>query len=333
MQRRTFLRNTLLPLLAMPLPSWAQGRTFTIYQILWRGETAVEKGFRNYLEEMRLPINWIIRNAEQDVNRVSGFLKEIRQLRPDLVYTWGTPPTLRLVGRYDEQDSERYLMDIPVVFTMVSSPESAGLVPEGGTTSGRNYTGASHIAPITSQLRAITQYRPFETLATLYNPLESNSVQTTALLRRQAEAEQFNLIERALPLDETRRPVADAIPELITELSASEPQFLYIGPDSFLAANAKLLTDSAIEHRLPTFSAAEALLRNGRALFGLVSRYENVGRLTARKAIEVLLNKQEPGRIPVETLSRFSLLLRMETARALDFYPPVEMMQYAEVLA
>lgn len=40
-----------------------------------------------------------------------------------------------------------------------------------------------------------------------------------------------------------------------------------------------------------------------------------------------------PGRIPVETLKRFSLLVNMRVAHSLRMYPPIDMLNYAEVIA
>lgn len=58
-----------------------------IYMITWRGNTDVEKGFQNYLTTRNLPVEFILRDAGQDAKRIAEFTDEIRQLRPDLVYT------------------------------------------------------------------------------------------------------------------------------------------------------------------------------------------------------------------------------------------------------
>jgi len=38
------------------------------------------------------------------------------------------------------------------------------------------------------------------------------------------------------------------------------------------------------------------------------------------------------GSIPIQTLTRFSLLVRMSTAQRLDFYPPLSLLRYAEAV-
>jgi putative ABC transport system substrate-binding protein len=313
-----------------------QPRPFRIYMILYRGETAVEKGFRDYLASKNIAAELIVRDVEQDIGKVAGLVAEARALQVDLIYTWGTPVTLAVVGKKGAVDPARHVTDIPVIFTMVASPEGAGLVtahaPSVSALSGRNITGTSHVVPTGQQLSAIRAYRNLTRLALIFNPAEPNSVLTVTELRSAARRERFQLIERPIPLDAQKKPLESALPQLIDDLAKLKPQFLYLGPDSFIGANRKIITETALSNRLPVFSATEILLREGKALFGLVSRYENVGKLTAYKAEQILLRKLRPQDIPIETLARFSYIVNMSVAAELDFYPPLKVVNYAEVI-
>ena len=68
------------------------------------------------------------------------------------------------------------------------------------------------------------------------------------------------------------------------------------------------------------------------ALSGLVSRYYAVGQFTAHKAEQILVGRQAPGSIPVETLQRFSYQIRMPAAKRLNLPPPLPMLSYAELI-
>jgi putative ABC transport system substrate-binding protein len=68
------------------------------------------------------------------------------------------------------------------------------------------------------------------------------------------------------------------------------------------------------------------------ALSGLVSRYYNVGQFTAHKAEQILVGKQQPSAIPIETLKRFSYQVRMSAAEKLHLPPPLPMLGYAEIV-
>jgi putative ABC transport system substrate-binding protein len=331
MKRRVFLGAAALAAAIVPCAQAApaQHRPYRIYMILYRGETDVEKGFRNYFAMHNIPVELTVRDVAQDVARVPELIAEARAMKADLIYTWGTPVTLAVAGRHD--DPVKPVTDIPVVFTMVSSPVGAGFV-KSLASSGRNVTGTSHVVPIGQQLTAIRTYRRFERIAAIYNPAEANSLPNMKALRAAAAQEHLQLVERPVPLDAKGQPMPSALPDMVRQLAAEGVQLLYIGPDSFLAANRKVLTEAALAHRLPTYSATEFALREGKALFGLVSGYEAVGRLTARKAAQILVEGRAPSSIPVETLPRFSYIVNMSVAAELDLYPPLKVINYAELL-
>lgn len=320
-----------LAALAMPSILLAQTRPYKIYMILFRGETEVEKGFREYLSSRKLPVELIIRDVDRDVRKIPQLVAEARALEVDLIYTWGTPVTLAVAGAKNRVDPEQHVTDIPVLFTMVASPEGSGLV-DSRTSSRRNLTGAVHVVPTEQQLGAMRSYRKLSKLAAIYNPAEPNSVLIVKELQDAARRDQFQLMEHAVPLDAQGQPVATVLPDMIAGIARLQPQMLYLGPDSFLAANRKVVTEAAVANRLPIFSATEIALREGKALFGLVSRYENVGQLTARKAEQILFKKVRPQDIPIETLTRFSYIVNMTVAAELDFYPPLKVINYAEVI-
>ena len=319
-----------LALAAAPLTLHAAARPPRIYMILYRGATAVEEGFRDYFATQHIDAEFIVRDVALDVAKVPALIQEARALQADLIFTWGTPVTLAVAGKEGQVDPQRHVTDIPVVFAMVASPVGSGLVRslEG---SKRNLTGTSHVVPMSQQLSAMRAYRPLRRVGMVYNPAEPNSVVNAKELREAARAEGFTLLERQVPLDAKKLPQAEALPALLASLAREGLDLLYMGPDSFLSANRKVYTELALAHRLPVFSATENALRDGQALFGLVSGYESVGRLTAHKAVQIL-HGQAPGSMPIETLARFSYLVNMPVAAALDFYPPLRVINYAEIL-
>lgn len=321
----------LCALLAATLPVTAQARPYRIYMILYRGETGVEKGFRDYLVQHKLPVELIVRNIAQDTQQIPKLIDEARSLDVDLLYTWGTPITLAVVGNHKERNPQQHVTDIPILFTMVSSPEASGLVIARNAP-GRNFTGVVHVVPLEQQLSAIRAYLPLRRMAVIYNPAEINSRLNVTELHRAAVHDKFDLIELAIPLDSRGRPIAAALPGLVTEIAKQKPDVLYLGPDTFITANRKVFTTAAVEARLPIFAATEVALRDGQALFGLVSRYENVGQLAGRKAEQILIEKRAPQDLPIDTLMRFSYVVNMAVAKKLDLYPPLKVANYAEII-
>lgn len=340
MSRRTFLRHCLhgstsllaaLPV-AAALPQEPQ-REFHILMITFRGETDVDKGFRAYLADAGLRVRYTVRDLQQDVAHMPAIIQEARSLAPDLIYVWGTPATLALVGPFDARDEGRhYLHDIPVVFALVAAPVQSRIV-ERLDAPGRNVTGAVHVVPPDVQLRVMHNYRPYAKLGVLYNRSEANSQAIVAQTRAWCADHQTQLIERNFRTNAAGQPLADGVEDLVAELHAAGAQWLYLLPDTFLGTLYGRITPVALQLQLPSFGAAELAVRSGGALLGLVSRYWSVGQLAAAKALDILVAGKSPGSVPVETLKRFSLLVNMQVARQLRLYPPIDMLNYAEVIA
>ena len=69
------------------------------------------------------------------------------------------------------------------------------------------------------------------------------------------------------------------------------------------------------------------------ALLGMFSSKTNIGRFAALKAMRVLTHAVAPGEEPIESLQRFSILINMQTARRLQLYPPLPLLDAADVVA
>ncbi len=331
MRRSTLIRGLAAGALLGAMPARAASRTYRIYLVLWRGNTDVEQGFQAYLNERGIRHELIVRDLNTDRSKLPGFVAEIRELRPDLVYTWGTTSTLGIVGPYDARDPAKFVTDIPVVFTLVAYPLAAKLVADE-TTPGGNVTGVRFLAPIDSQLAAIENYRSLNSLAVVYNPAEQNSLINIAELRERAAQGRFRLIEKPAPLDGNGNPQGSAVPMLVRQAKDDGADWLYIGPDSFTAVNADALTGTALDARLPSFAATELPLKTAKAMSGLVSPYYALGKLTASQAEKILIEGTPAGRLAVAQLSRFSLVLNMPVIKQLGIFPPMRVLRIADII-
>lgn len=302
-----------------------------VYMILYRGETALEQGFRRYFSANGIELDFIVRNVGMDLGKVPGLVREARLLGADLVYTSGTALTQAVAGIADSVDKRRNLTDIPLVFAIGDDPVAAGLAGPHHT-SGRNITGTSHQVPMARQLDAMLAYRRFGHIAILYNPTDPVAVDNAKALRDATRNAGIALVERTVPLDETGTPMAGAIGDMVSALARGRSPLLYIGNDALLVSQRKAVTDAAIAGGLPVFSPVEAFLRDGKALFGLVASQEQVGRLAAYKAALILQRDAAPNTIPIETLVRFSYLVNLAVARQVNLLPPMKVIDVAEVL-
>lgn len=300
--------------------------------ILWRGETPVEEGFRAGLTAHGIDADIIVRNINRDKSLLPGFIAEARETKPDLVYTWGTGITLATAGTWDKADPIHNVTELPIVYVMVSAPLRTGVKPPDDAPPRPNVTGVSHIPPLRTLIEAIKAYMPLDRLGVIYNPQEVNSVANIAELRALGRIMGFALSEAPAPMDVTGKPDPAAISGLVARLAEEGAQVLYIGPDNFIGNHRAKLTSAGIAHGIPCFTATELEIRDGDAMFGLVSRYNAVGRMAAEKAARILVNGELPSTIPMETLERFSYIVRLPIALHLKNYPPLNIIDFAEII-
>ena len=331
MIRRDVLALALMSRAATAMAAAAAPRPWRIYAVTYRGRTDVERGFVDYFAARGIPVEIAWRDIALDTSRLPGLVDEMRRERPDLVHTWGTGVTLGIVGRWDAADAGRYLRDIPVVFSLVAAPVGAGIVPDPHAP-GRAVTGVSHVASLAVQLQAMANYRPYRAIGMLYSPNEPNSAAVLHELQALGRRRGFAVLAEPFRVDAAGQPSADGAADIVQRLRAAGADWLYMPPDSFLGTQARdVVVPAALAARLPAFGSTEQLMAAG-ALLGLVSRYYNVGQFAAYKAEQILVRKTPPARIPIETLTRFSLQINLRVARRLNVLPPLEMFNYAELI-
>ncbi|MET4580113.1 ABC transporter substrate-binding protein [Ottowia thiooxydans] len=307
-------------------------KIYTIAMVLSRAEQNVEAGFRDYLVKRGLSVKFESVHYSDRPEDGPALIEAVRSLKPDLIYSWSTSTTLALAGKYDAADATTHIRDLPIVFTEVTDPVGSGLLQQLAPPE-RNLTGVSHVAPLAAQLKAISSYRPFQRLGYITNPTESNTQSIAKALQRAATETGFELLEETLPLNANGEADANALPELIQRLASRKADFLYIAPSSFLALTHRdLVTQAAIEARVPTFCTTESIVRQSHCMFGLFANGANVGRFAAYKASQILIDQTPVETIPAEPLQRFSLLINMQTAKKLELYPPLVLLNVAEVI-
>lgn len=321
--------TAVLPTLSPAGKAQAADGPFRIFMITWRGWEDASQGFKDYLERRGVPTELIVRDAGASREKVAEYVEEARDTRPDLVYTWGTTTALAAFGRAGEVDPATHITEIPSVFTIVSEPIGSGLV-NAYDQPRPNLTGTLYMPPIETQLRTIQAYGEFGALGTVFNAQESNARFTINEIGRLAQRDGFRLIEEPAETGVDGLPDPASIPEKVRRVKEQGAEWLYIPPDSFLNVNRDLLTGAATEIGLPSFAGAENFIRHSHGLLGLVSRYYNVGQFTGYIAERILVEGRSPAEIPIESLDRFSLLVNMQSAHALGFYPPMSMLTIAE---
>lgn len=293
-----------------------------------RGETVMERVFMDELKGRLGPVRFTLIKSEVAQPEAMAELPErIRKAKPNLIYTWGTATTVAVAGTHDAPK----IADIPIVFTVVADPLRAKLVTHLEKP-GRNVTGTSHLAPLPVQLDAMQSYKAFKKLGVVYNPKEANARYMLEDLTAEAKKNGLELLVEAVGLTSAGEPDPSTLAPRIQHLKSQGAEWLYLGPDTFVAfTHRQTTTQAAVKAGLPAFSANESAIRDAESLFGLFSPVENMSRFVAFKAAQILSNEKRVEDVPIETLQRFSVLINMCVAKTLKIYPPMSLLSYADV--
>lgn len=305
-------------------------KTFRIGMLLYRGETDAERGFRQYLQQKGVRAEYIVRDAKEDPKRLTAFVEEMRLLKPDLIYTFGTTTTIAVVGKLGERTSRPLIDDLPVVFNIVADPVGSGIT-QSLTGSGRNVTGVSHLVPINSQLSALRSAMNCQNIAVIYNANEKNALLSADSLESAAESYQMNV---------KRYPVGGSdgvtdvrhLQETLDRIIVDKPDVVYVPSDSFMIKHADKLAQWLNRARIPTMSATESPIRENGLVMGLVSPYINAGAFAGHKAYQILVERRAPGSLAISGLDKFTFLINMHTALKIGFYPKIGSLGFAEVI-
>ena len=301
-----------------------------VYMVLWDGCEEACRGFLDYLKSVHYDVEIIQRNLNKKTDKIPDLTAEVKELSPDLLVTWGTLATLKMLGTQDNGPVSKYGA-VPALFMVVSQPVESGLV-SSLVSQGRNITGVMHLVPLSEQLQYARQIMPFKRLGIIYNPAETNAQIAVDQLKRYASMMNFELLDRPVPLDKKGNPKAEEIAAQGAELAENKTDLIYLGPDAFMNANRRTLIDTAAAFSIPVFSASEGAVRHDNALFAFVHRYYTVGQMAGRKAMKILKDKIQAYDIPIEAPPRALLVVNMSAAQKTGVYPPLALIQNADLI-
>ncbi len=308
-------------------------KTFTIYMVMWRGCEEACNGFKDYIDEKGIDANLVIRNANRDKSKLPGFVEEARALHADLVVTWGTSVTRGVAGTLSDRGDSRFINDTPLVFMVVADPIGSKIIESYEKTGRDNITGTRNRVPESVNIKTIRSYYPaFKRLGILYNTNENNSVVKVKEVAALAKKMNFELVALELELGEDGKPRAESIPVRMADLRAAGVDFIYLGSSSFLDVHRDIFTKSAVDHGMPVLSPYERLVRDSHALMSIAARYQDVGVLAGRQAKSILVDGKKPGDLPVLSVDQYAYVVNMTTAKRLNMFPSVEILQFAETV-
>jgi putative ABC transport system substrate-binding protein len=197
---------------------------------------------------------------------------------------------------------------IPVVFSSITDPVSAGIVPKGsapGKKTGTNLTGVSDQWPVALQMEIYAKMLPnAKRWGTIYNPAEPNSVIHIKGMRAAAKKLGLALVEVHV---DNSKAVAQAAASLVGKIDA-----MTITSDNTAVAELTSIVQLCNEKKIPLFAGdVDSVAAGAVAAYGL--DYYLVGYSAGKKA-GLILKGNKPGDIAWGPVEKFSLVINQKAA-------------------
>jgi len=199
--------------------------------------------------------------------------------------------------------------EIPILVTAITNPEDAGLV-KSNESPRTNVTGTSDLAPISKQIGLIRELKPeAKTVGILLSSNEANSKYQAEIAPK--EAEKIGLKSKIFTFSQMAE-VQQVVESMIDKVDA-----IFTPTDNMVASNMELISKIALQAKIPVICGEVNLISKGATgTFGM--DYFELGKLTAKQAIEILSHKKKTESMPVEYLKNTKLTLNNEIIDKLE---------------
>lgn len=264
--------------------------------------TAAKDGFVDELEQAGIDVEFEVMNAQGDQANLQSMSEQL-STNNDIMLAIATPAAQSLATVENEK---------PILFTAVTDPVDAGLV-DSNEEPNTNLTGTSDMVPINEQIALLLSIIPdATTVGIVYNSSEPNSeIQANLAI----DALEASGIEARVSTVTSTNEVQTVVASLAQDVDG-----LYIPTDNTLASTMATVGEIAIEEQIPVVAGDSAQVENGGlATYGI--SYEELGRQTARMALEIIQNDATPQTLAVQTSENLELAINEEMADALGIDP------------
>jgi putative ABC transport system substrate-binding protein len=264
-------------------------------------EKGFEAGMVNAGFKEGVNVTYDRQNAQGDMAKASAIAQRFLDQKVDMIHSIATPTTQAVV---------KITKDIPVVFSSVTDPVSAGIVPKQsapGMKTGSNVTGVSDMWPIQLQMEMYIKLAPkAKTWGTIYNPAESNSVMHVKIMRETAKKLGLEFVEVTVS---NSKEVPQAAATLVGKVQA-----VAITSDNTAVTDFEAIVKACNEKKIPLFAGdVDSVPRGAVAAYGM--DYYLVGYSAGKKAA-LVLKGMKPGDIPWGPMEKFSLVINEKAAKA-----------------
>lgn len=247
-----------------------------------------------YTEEKGL--KWQYQTAQGNTAIAAQIARKFVGDRPDAIVAIATPSAQAVVAA---------TKDIPVVYSAVTDPVAAQLVPSMDP-SGTNVSGVSDRLSLERQIELIKQVLPdAKRVGMVYNPGEANSVVVVKAMRDLLKEQGMTLVEATAP---RTVDVGAAARSLVGKVDV-----IYTNTDNNVVSAYEALVKVGIDAKVPLIASdTDSVVRGAIAAVGI--NYRDLGVQTGRMVVRILKG-EKPGEIASETSDNVELFVNPGAAQ------------------
>ncbi len=267
---------------------------------------------RGYVDGETITIDY--QNANGNMPTQQQIAKKFVGDNPDIIMPITTPTSQAMISATS---------DIPIVFSTVTDPIKAKLIPQYEQPGG-NVTGVSDAAPIEPQLDLFKEIVPgLKKIGFIYNPGLDNAVATLGWVKEFGEPRGIEVVESPAP---TTNEVVLATKKLIGEVDA-----IYIPNDTTIVAALEAIVKVGQDVDLPIFTGETGGVERG-AIASVGLDYVGIGEIAGNMAADVLEGKpvgEIDAVIAYKVLDKFKVVINKGAAERMGVTIPDSVMAQA----
>lgn len=242
------------------------------------------------------------KNGQADSTTLNQIASDLVADNVDVIIPIATPAALIMQTATEENQ-------IPVVFSAVSDPVSAGLV-ESLDAPGSNVTGTSDALNVEAIIDLMLAANPdLKKLGLLYDQGQDSSKSAIASAEAYCQEKGIEVVEKTGTTNDEIALAADA-------LIAAGVDAVFTPTDNTVMTAELAIYEKFVDAKIPHYAGADSFALNG-AFCGYGVNYVTLGTATADIVVDILVNGADPAATPVQIMSSGIAMVNTETAEAI----------------
>ena len=242
------------------------------------------------------------KNGQADSTTLNQIASDLVADNVDVIIPIATPAALIMQTATEENQ-------IPVVFSAVSDPVSAGLV-ESLDAPGSNVTGTSDALNVEAVIDLMLAANPdMKKLGLLYDQGQDSSKSAIASAEAYCQEKGIEVVEKTGTTNDEIALAADA-------LIAAGVDAVFTPTDNTVMTAELAIYEKFVDAKIPHYAGADSFALNG-AFCGYGVNYLTLGTATADIVVDILVNGADPAATPVQIMSSGIAMVNTETTEAI----------------